>query len=178
MRPGSVRRLCPDSEVRKHLQHALMRTSGFGALEGYAGRTDDHADGLLLEAGLVGFGDLVKPVELPINPRQYDLHDLAGLTNDLVAGFVPPLAGSVEDREPVRKAGRDLTIDEAAPFAFAHGDPVADLAAKHQLRDLGRLLAAPTIHQLCVGGAGQTRQKDRNGRCLKFPHRTYRNEWR
>src|SRR5262249_15514046 len=59
-----------------------------------------------LEAGLVGFDDLVEACNVLDLAGEHDLHDLARLANDLVAGLVPPLACGVEHGEPLGK--RDM----------------------------------------------------------------------
>src|ERR1700720_719191 len=71
------------------------------ASERHAGRPHHHADGLLLEAGLVGLDDLVEAGNVLDVAGEPDLHDLARLADDLVAGLVPPLAGGIEYGEAV-----------------------------------------------------------------------------
>src|SRR5438876_9331091 len=87
-----------------------------------AGRLQNQADRLLLEAGLIGRGDLVEPGQIFGMAGQDDLHDLARLAHDLPAGLVPPLPGGIEYREPIRKARRDLAVDELIPLGFADTD--------------------------------------------------------
>src|SRR5258708_37418332 len=102
---------------------------------------------MLFEAPLIGLDDLVEPRNVVDLAGEHDLHDLARLASDLVAGLVPPLARGIEHGEPVREAGPDLAIDETAEVAFAHADPAADVAAEHQFGHLGRSLTAETIQQ-------------------------------
>src|SRR5206468_13054723 len=100
-------------------------------LEGHTGRPHDHDDRVLFESRLVGRDDLVKARNVPDLAGEHDLHELAGLANDLLGGLVAPLAGGVEHGEPVRKAGCDLAIDETAPIGFVHAEAAADVAAEH-----------------------------------------------
>src|SRR3954451_21778445 len=87
--------------------------------------------------------------------RKHDLHDLARLAHDLVAGAVAPLAGGGVHGEPLRESRHDLAIHEAAPPALAHGGPRSDIAAEHQLGHLGRFLADAAVRRLGLGAAGE-----------------------
>src|SRR4051812_35702450 len=68
-----------------------------------AGRPQDHADRLLLEAALVVSGDLVETRDTLGMAGQHDQHVLAQRADVLLAGRVPPLAGGVVHAQPVRK---------------------------------------------------------------------------
>ena len=86
-----------------------------------AGRAQDHADRLLLEATLVGLGDLVETRDIVGIAGQDDQHDLARLADGLLAGGVAPLAGGVEHGQPVGKTRRDLVAEELQPLRFSAG---------------------------------------------------------
>ena len=158
-----VRKLPPAAQAGKQ----PLCPGCLAGLRRHAGRPHDRDDRMLLEAGFVGFGDLVQPRHVLVMARQHDLHDLAPLAQDLVAGPVAPLAAGVVHGEPFGEARHDLSVHEAAPLALAHGKPRADIAAEHQFRHLGRLLAAAAVHQLGIGSAGKRRRRaiqDRRGR--------------
>src|SRR5207247_117935 len=101
----------------------------------------------------------------------HDLHNLAGLADDGAAGAVAPAACGVENRQPVGEARHDLAVEETRPFRFAHAEPMADVAAEHELRHLGRVLAAEAIEKLRAGAAGERERKQqrRSGAQQSYP---------
>src|SRR5258708_12855377 len=103
---------------------------------------------MLFEAPLIGLDDLVEPRNVVDLAGEHDLHDLARLASDLVAGLVPPLACGIEHGEPVGEARHDLAIDETAEVAFAHADPAADVAAEHHLGHPAPSFPPHTTHHL------------------------------
>src|SRR5262249_20118071 len=63
----------------------------------------------------------------------------ARLAHDPVALLIAPLPASVVDRQSIRKAQRDLAIEEIQKLRLAHPEAVADLAPEQQLGHLLRL---------------------------------------
>src|SRR4051812_17877556 len=108
-----------------------MRFIGPKPLEGYASRPHDYSDRLLVKTGFIGRCDLVEVLLVFILARQHDLHELARLAHDPVAGRIAPLTPRINDCQSSRKPGRDFAVDEARPGGVAHPHSVAGLAAEH-----------------------------------------------
>src|SRR5262245_28459542 len=97
-------------------------------LKRHAGRPQHHADRLLPEPLLVGLGDLGEARHVLRLAGQYDHHHLARLAHDPVAVRVAPLPASVVDRQAIRKARRDLAVEEVEKLSLTYREAIADLA--------------------------------------------------
>src|SRR5262249_5713310 len=72
--------------------------------------------------------------------------------------------------ETLGEAGKNLVVEKSTPLGFVHAEAAADIAAEHQLGDLGRPLTTQAIHQLRVGaGAKRKNESQRRNRAPWSP---------
>jgi hypothetical protein len=134
--------------------------------EGNAGWPYNDGDGLLMKGALIGRYDRIKPGLVVAGARQNNLDAFGGLAHGLAAGAVAPLAGSIADGQAIGKARGNFACNKARPGAFAHSEPVSDVAPEQQFGDLPDLLRAVTgsgvrgSRRLCMQ-AGALRRNDK-----------------